>query len=272
MTDRPRMRFIQGGDRAFTHMLNLPFVHTYCGAASALVLCAMTYFFLPVLERSTAQIFTPKGYTLFYQHVLLAALLALLVWALARLERIPLNGRALGLSFRMPRERRNFVLLYVTLMALASVFISLFIFYLEYKGALIHQVALPLSVERSSLHVAVGADGLNALLPTVIPHAICMLILAPFIEEVYITGIVFPALRNRLGFVVGACLTASIFALFHPGANLLSDGNGLPFALLVGGQIASFTLYQGTRSLYPSIASHALRNFTVFFLELSALV
>ncbi|MGB0604104.1 MAG: lysostaphin resistance A-like protein [Candidatus Latescibacterota bacterium] len=268
MTDRPQIHSIQTGDRAFTRMLSLPFIRTHCGAASALVLCGAAYFFLPVLERVTVQAFSPKQYVLFYQHILLAALLTVLVCALSHIERIPLSAQALGLSLRIPRERKNFVLPYVALMALAGLSISLFLGYFKYKGVPIHQLVLPLPVELLSLR---AADGPGEHLLAILPYAISVLVLSPIVEEIYFTRIVFPALRNRLGLVAGACLTASIFALFHPSANVLSDGTWIPFFVIAGAQLTSCALYQGTRSLYPSIASHALRNFTVFFLGVSAL-
>ena len=215
------MHSVQIGDRAFTRMLSLPFIRTHCGAVSALALCAAAYFSLPVLERATVQTFSPKQYVLFYQHILLAALLTALVCALSHIERIPLSAQALGLSLRIPRERKNFVLPYVALMALAGLSISLFLGYFKYKGVPIHQLVLPLPVELLSLR---AADSPSEHLLAILPYAISVLVLSPIVEEIYFTRIVFPALRNRLGLVAGACLTASIFALFHPSANVLSDG------------------------------------------------
>ena len=189
-----------------------------------------------MLERATVQTFSPKQYVLFYQHILLAALLTALVCALSHIERIPLSAQALGLSLRIPRERKNFVLPYVALMAPAGLSISLFPGYFKYKGVPIHQLVLPLPVELLSLR---AADSPSEHLLAILPYAISVLVLSPIVEEIYFTRIVFPALRNRLGLVAGACLTASIFALFHPSANVLSDGTWVPFSVIAGAQLTS---------------------------------
>ena len=175
--------------------------HALWSSQRARPLCGRA-FFLPVLERVTVQVFSPKQYVLFYQHILLAALLTALVCALSHIERIPLSAQALGLSLRIPRERKNFVLPYVALMALAGLSISLFLGYFKYKGVPIHQLVVPLPVELLSLR---AADGPGKHLLAMLPYAISVLVLAPIVEEIYFTRIVFPALRNRLGLVAGAC-------------------------------------------------------------------
>ena len=108
--------------------------------------------------------------------------------------------------------------------------------YFKYKGVPIHQLVLPLPVELLSLR---AADSPSEHLLAILPYAISVLVLSPIVEEIYFTRIVFPALRNRLGLVAGACLTASIFALFHPSANVLSDGTPGPFSVIAGAQLTS---------------------------------
>ncbi|MFT5378139.1 MAG: membrane protease YdiL (CAAX protease family), partial [Candidatus Latescibacterota bacterium] len=98
------------------------------------------------------------------------------------------------------------------------------------------------------------------------------LITAPFIEEIYFSGLVFAALRNRLGFALGLVIAATLFALHHAYADPFRDGQLLAFGILFVSEALSFVLYQTTRSLYPSIAYHFLRNLAVLFMELSALV
>lgn len=259
-------------DSAFTRMLSLPFGHVHGRATSALLLCASTYFLLPQLRLSVQRAFALSDYAAVFQNALPFALLLLSLLAFAHIERVPLTARTLGLSLDMPNERKNSVLLYVGIMALGGLCIALFLGYFKQMGIPIHRISTYIGQDAPLLHATTDANSWHSLLLDVLPHCIGVLVLAPVIEEIYITAIVFPVLRNRLGFVASAGIAASIFALFHASANPLADGQWLPFAIIAVGQIASFTLYQGTRSLYPSIASHALRNFAVLFVELSALV
>lgn len=268
--DHSSRRFIHDG--AFTRMLSLPFGHVHGRATSALLLCASTYFLLPQLRLSVQRAFALSDYAVVFQNAFPFALFLLSLLAFAHLERLPLTPRTLGLSFDMPRERRNSVLLYVGIMVLGGLCIALFLGYFKQMGVPIHRISTYIGQEASPLHAIAGAGAGRTFLLDILPHSIGVLVLAPIIEEVYITGVVFPALRNKMGFVAGAGIAASAFALFHASANPFTGGQWLPFAIIAVGQVASFTLYQGTRSLYPSIASHALRNFAVLFVELSALV
>ncbi len=271
MINHSLLHDIQRGDRDFARMLSLPFTNIRCRATSALVLCATTYFLLATLGGGTQPAFTAGEIAILYQRGLPAILMALLIWILARIERFPLSVDALGLSPYMPQERKSFVLLYLGLMALAGLLIGLFLGYFKYAGVPIHQISPQFPLDLSQLHA--GADAMwSTRAAPMLFHALSVLVLAPIIEEIYITGIVFPALRNRFGFAAGAGAAASIFALLYCGTNLWTGQGWLPFTVIAGAQIASFTLYQGTRSLYPSIASHVLRNATLLFIQLSALL
>jgi len=77
-------------------------------------------------------------------------------------------------------------------------------------------------------------------------------VIAPFIEEVFFRGFVFPGLRNRWNWQVAAVLSAGLFAIAHiiPTAILPIFILGLIFAFL----------YQISGSIWPSIFMHMLTN------------
>ena len=77
----------------------------------------------------------------------------------------------------------------------------------------------PLPVELLSLR---AADSPSEHLLAILPYAISVLVLSPIVRKY--TSRESSALRNRLGSWPEPCSTASIFALFHPSANVLSDG------------------------------------------------
>lgn len=81
-------------------------------------------------------------------------------------------------------------------------------------------------------------------------------LLAPIAEEILYRGILFRSLRNRLGVIPGAVLSASIFAILH-----FYDGYGLVSVGVFGFFCA--LLYAGTGSLVTVIALHVLYNLSI---------
>jgi membrane protease YdiL (CAAX protease family) len=77
-----------------------------------------------------------------------------------------------------------------------------------------------------------------------------MAVLVPMIEEIVHRGYVMSALRHR-GYIVSLLISAVFFAVFHPMSSWL-------FAFLAG--LIFGTQYWITRSLWPSLISHATVN------------
>jgi hypothetical protein len=77
-------------------------------------------------------------------------------------------------------------------------------------------------------------------------------VVAPFVEEIFFRGFVFPGLRNRWNWQVAAVVSAGLFAMAHiiPTAILPIFILGLIFAFL----------YQISGSIWPSIFMHMLTN------------
>ena len=77
-------------------------------------------------------------------------------------------------------------------------------------------------------------------------------IVAPFVEEVFFRGFIFPGLRNRWGWKKGALISAGLFALAH------AVPTSYP-PIFVLGFIFAF-LYQTSDSVWPSILMHMVFN------------
>jgi len=77
-------------------------------------------------------------------------------------------------------------------------------------------------------------------------------IVAPFVEELFFRGFVFPGLRNRWNWKIAAAISAGLFALAH-----VLPTSILPIFIL--GFIFAF-LYQISGSIWPSIIMHMLTN------------
>lgn len=82
-------------------------------------------------------------------------------------------------------------------------------------------------------------------------------VLAPITEEVVFRGVLFRALADRVGHVVGAVLSAAIFALIHVEV-LFSQPLGLVGLFVVGVLLA--VSYHVTGSLIVPILGHAVFN------------
>lgn len=81
-------------------------------------------------------------------------------------------------------------------------------------------------------------------------------VFAPFFEELFFRGVLYNALRTRLGVVASVVISASAFALLHP-----FPAGFLPI-FTVGSVFA--VLMETRRSLVPSMVAHAIYNGTIF--------
>jgi len=239
-----------------------------CRVFSILLLVIFTYFFLPYSMATINALLAPSDYLLAYLYFIPTGLLVLSIAAFAKIERQPLTPRVLGFTLPMPRDARSFIIAF----AVAGIGILTFLAYFKSRGIDIHLLSPYTVLDIPRLQAAIANGNLRDLFLNSIPHIVATLITAPFIEEIYFSGLVFATLRNRLGFVLGLVIAAALFALHHAYADPFRDGQLLAFGILFVSEALSFVLYQTTRSLYPSIAYHFLRNLAVLFMELSALV
>jgi len=86
------------------------------------------------------------------------------------------------------------------------------------------------------------------------------IVLAPIGEEIMVRGFWYGYLRTKLGSVIGIILQALFFSFLHYNifrGNLNSVSQTFIIGLLLG------TLYEKSRSLYPSIISHGIINYLI---------
>jgi membrane protease YdiL (CAAX protease family) len=89
-------------------------------------------------------------------------------------------------------------------------------------------------------------------LPGFVAALVTGVVIAPLAEEAFFRGFVFAGLRQRLGVVGAALISAAVFGAVH-----LSLATFLPVAFL--GLLLAM-LYEATGSLYPGIIAHAFNN------------
>ena len=117
--------------------------------------------------------------------------------------------------------------------------------YLALGGALVLAFRGRFDVTVSSSRALVWARGWG-----VVPLALSMLVAAPAVEELVHRGVLYPALRARLGRGRAIAVSAVIFAGIHP---LMAWRLFVPVTQLLGGLIFAWS-YERTRSLlYPAI-------------------
>ncbi|HZO87376.1 MAG TPA: type II CAAX endopeptidase family protein [Chthonomonadaceae bacterium] len=78
---------------------------------------------------------------------------------------------------------------------------------------------------------------------------------APIVEELMFRGMLYPALRARLGIAAGVVLSAGVFAMVHP----TMPGQFFPLWTL-GVALALANEWRGGNSLLPSILIHSFNN------------
>ena len=86
----------------------------------------------------------------------------------------------------------------------------------------------------------------------VVASALMVVIIAPFTEEVFFRGFIFPALYARLGLGWALAASGAIFAVFHVDPKVM-----LP--IFVTGALLAW-LYHKTGSIWPPFIAHALQN------------
>lgn len=87
---------------------------------------------------------------------------------------------------------------------------------------------------------------------------ISLVVIPPIVEEAYFRGFVYGGLRTLLGFWPAALISSIGFGLVHFQLNVALD------TAVLG--IASCWLYERTRSLWPPILLHAIKNLFAFVL------
>lgn len=126
---------------------------------------------------------------------------------------------------------------------------GLFVFVLvQVGGWLVAKAAGPVPVSPSlrAMFTGHGAAGLLAFIAAAG-------LLAPVSEEIFFRGILYSALRNRYGRVVGALVSATVFALMHGDISL-----GMLPIWLAG--VAFVCLYESSGSLAASMIAHGIHN------------
>jgi uncharacterized protein len=91
---------------------------------------------------------------------------------------------------------------------------------------------------------------------------VAFVILAPFAEELFFRGFLFGGLRKNINFGVSALLTSVLFGLAHGQLNIAIDTFALSLLLCF--------LYESSKSLWPSIALHVIKNAIAFTFLLQA--
>ena len=193
----------------------------------------------------------------------------MVVATLSKIEKQNLTYQTLGLSLQIPKESKKFVLTFIFVFSIFGIGILVLFYFMKFQGIDIHLLN-PYPVLIPWVEGAEWEGKLRTLFFLIIPHSVCALLIAPLIEEAYFTGLIFPALRNRLGFVLSLILTSFFFTYHHHSP--FSEGQLMAFSVMFIAQGLSFSLYQFTRSLYPSIVFHFWRNMLILSLELSAFI
>lgn len=94
---------------------------------------------------------------------------------------------------------------------------------------------------------------------TLVLSGFIIVVIAPFLEELFFRGFLLRTLSNKTGIVYGSILTAAIFALLH-----LQLGSVIPIFIL--GLIINSLVIKG-KSIVPAIAFHMFNNAVAFTLE-----
>lgn len=87
---------------------------------------------------------------------------------------------------------------------------------------------------------------------------VALIIIAPISEEITFRGFLFGGLKKKLGWIGAAVISSLVFALVHGQLNVAID------TFLLGLVLA--WLYRKTKSIWPSIALHAIKNSIAFYL------
>ncbi|WP_164689404.1 CPBP family intramembrane glutamic endopeptidase [Herpetosiphon llansteffanensis] len=96
-----------------------------------------------------------------------------------------------------------------------------------------------------------------------------VVIIGPFLEEVFFRGYAFRALRQKLGVTWGVVLSAVMFALPHV-FGVTTGYIALLIPIFLGGVILAI-VYHYTNNLWSAVLAHAMNNFVGFLGLLAAL-
>ncbi len=263
------MKKIRTMDQHIYPLFTRKFENIRCRTFSTFLLAIFMFFFFRYTVDTILNLFALSDYLLILLCTIPYVLLILIVVAFSKIEKQDLTIQTLGLSPQIPRRSKRFVLTFIFLSLVSGVGILVFFLYMKLQGIDIHLIhpnptLIPWTEE------ADWDEKFRTIFLLIIPYSVRALLIAPVIEEAYFTGLIFPALRNRLGFVLGFTITAFLFSYHHYSPFL--EGHLREFIIMFMSQSLSFFFYQGTRSLYPSIIYHSLRNMSVLAIELSAFI
>lgn len=121
-----------------------------------------------------------------------------------------------------------------------------------YAFAVLYAAVLEPRGEQDTL----DALGANESLGLLISSTLLVVLIAPFIEEIFFRGFVYRALRNRFGRWTAAAIVGALFGAIHYSG---PDTLALLVPLAVLGAVFCL-LYERTGSLYPAIALHIVNN------------
>jgi membrane protease YdiL (CAAX protease family) len=92
-----------------------------------------------------------------------------------------------------------------------------------------------------------------------VAFVVAAVVIAPVTEELLFRGLLFRAIRDRYGFVLGAIGSAVFFGLLHTGAGAVADVVLLQVSIgLFGLGLAAVYEWRGT--LVANVAAHAVFN------------
>ena len=227
------------------------------------------FFLFSYATDTISIIFASSEYLLILLYTVPYVLLIMVVVTFSKIEKQNMTCQILGLSIQIPRESRKFVVIFIFIFSILGIGILIFFSFMKFQGIDIHLLN-PYPVLMPWVEKVEWKGELRTLFFLIIPHSVCALLIAPLIEEAYFTGLIFAALRNRLGFILSLTLTSFLFTYYHHSP--FSEGQLMAFSVMFVAQGLSFSLYQFTRSLYPSIIFHSWRNMLILSLELSAFI
>jgi len=223
----------------------------------ATVISALTLFFVVI------NFFIPRinptsiCYPIYYIRGEIVLLLIFISFKLKKSTKI--NRYSLGLSTKLSRDAKTFLIVFSLV---ASIIIALFLL-LTLKNVSfdsLYQKSVPFHLQE-----AIYQKNTAKIFFYITPHVISVLIFAPLLEEILYTGIIYSAIRNKLSIFLALIITGLIFALGHDVGNIshFSKTAIIKFMIVFFSELLSFFLYQYTRSLYPSILYHFVRNLFV---------
>jgi CAAX protease family protein len=92
-----------------------------------------------------------------------------------------------------------------------------------------------------------------------VAFVVAVVVIAPVTEELLFRGLLFRAVRDRYGFVLGAIVSAVFFGLLHSGAGPLADVVLLQVSIGLFG-VGLAAVYEWRGALVANVAAHAVFN------------